>query len=203
MSASETDVQLKVWKDLAISKQMLMNAATAALKLDKDCSQEEFKQALEATISRTAEAEAEVRKVKEQAALDVVAVEQKLAESQKALHDVEASLAEAQANLQQLERQLTNERANNERLQKKLKEDLAEKERAIKAINTILSDKPENVVKKLKMLNKQKMDESDARKKAEQALSALRKEKQQLEQELKELKELQAEQEKPEAVKAA
>lgn len=200
MSASDTDLQLKVWKDLAISKQMLMNTTTAALKLDKECSQEELKQALEATISRTAEAEAEIRKVKEQAALDVAAMEQKLAESQKALHDVEASLTEAQANLQQFERQLTNEHANNERLQKKLKEDLAEKERAIKAITTILSDKPENIVKKLKTLKKQKMDESDARKKAEQTLSALRKENQQL---AKELKELQAEQEKPEEVKAA
>ena len=59
MTASDTDVQLKVWKDLAISKQMLMNAAITALKLDKDCSQEELKQALETTISRAAEEKAQ------------------------------------------------------------------------------------------------------------------------------------------------
>ncbi|MCW8839498.1 MAG: hypothetical protein OQL05_03315 [Gammaproteobacteria bacterium] len=200
MAAPDTDVQLKVWKELAISKQVLMNAATAALKLDKECSQEELKQALETTISRAAEAEAEINKIQEQASLDIVAVEKKLAESQKALSEVEASLAEAQENQQKLEQKLTNERANNERQQKKLKESLAEKERAIKAITTTLSDKPENVVKKLKTLKKQKMDESDARKKAEQALSVLRKEKQQLEQELKAV---QTAEDKPEEVKAA
>ncbi|MES9928753.1 MAG: hypothetical protein ABW158_11615, partial [Candidatus Thiodiazotropha sp. 6PDIVS] len=46
---------------------------------------------------------------------------------------------------------------------------------------------PENVLKKLKGLKKQKLDESEARRKAEEALSTLRKEKQKLEQSLKEL----------------
>lgn len=200
MTAPDTDLQLKVWKDLAINKQVMMNAATKALKLDKDCSLQELKQALEAVISRAAEAEAEIKKAQEEAELAVAAVEQKLAESQKALQDVEASLAEAQANQQELERKLTNERANNEHQQKTLKESLAEKERAIKAITTILSDKPENVVKKMKTLKKQKMDEADARKKAEQALSTLRKENQQLEQELKAL---QTEENNPQEVQAA
>ena len=43
----QQDLQLKVWKELAISKQILMRAATEALKLDPECTQEELKDALE------------------------------------------------------------------------------------------------------------------------------------------------------------
>ncbi|GAB6040313.1 hypothetical protein [Endothiovibrio diazotrophicus] len=187
MSEIDAEIQLKVWKELAISKQVLMNAATEALKLEKDCTAEELKQAIEATIKRCSEAELEVGKIKEQARLELAAVEQKLAESRRALDEVQASLSEARANEQKLEQQVINVRADNERQLKNLKESLAEKERAIKAINTTLSDTPENVVKKLKTLRKQKMDEAEARKKATEALSALRKDKQQLEKSLKEL----------------
>jgi colicin import membrane protein len=200
VTETETELQLKVWKELAISKQILMNAAASALNLSKDCTPDELKLALEATIQRSKDAELAASKAREQAGLDVAAVEQKLAKSQKALNTVEARLSEAQADQQKLEQQIVNDHANHERQVKKLKDSLAEKERALKAISTTLSDTPENVVKKLKTLRKQKMDESDARKKAEQALSSLRKEKQKLEQELKEL---QAKQEKPKEDKAA
>jgi len=200
VTETEAELQLKVWKELAINKQILMNAAASALQLDKDCTSDELKLALESTIKRSTEAELEASKAQEQARLDVAAMDQKLAESQKALAAVEARLAEAQADQQKLQQQIINDRTNNERQLKKLKDSLAEKERAIKAISTALSDTPENVVKKLKTLKKQKMDESNARKKAEQALSALRKEKQKLEQDLKEL---QTTQEKPAEDKAA
>ena len=43
----DVDIQLKVWKDLAISKQILMGAATDALGLDAECSTEELKEALD------------------------------------------------------------------------------------------------------------------------------------------------------------
>ncbi len=200
MTETEAELQLKVWKELAISKQVLMNAAASALNLNKDCTPDELKLALEATTKRSIEAELEVSKAQEKARLDVAAVEQKLADSQKALNAVEARLAEAQADQQKLQQQIINDHNNNERQLKKLKDSLAEKERALKAISTTLSDTPENVVKKLKTLRKQKLDESDARKKTEQALSALRKEKQKLEQDLKEL---QATQDKPQEEKAA
>jgi chromosome segregation ATPase len=183
----EAELQLKVWKELAINKQILMNAVASALQLDKDCTSDELKLALEATIKRSTEAELEVSKAREQAKLDVAAVDRKLAESQKALAAVEARLTEVQADQQKLQQQIINDRSSNERQMKKLKDSLAQKERALKTISTTLSDSPENVVKKLKTLRKQKMDESDARKKAEQALTALRKEKQKLEQDLKEL----------------
>jgi colicin import membrane protein len=194
---TETDekMQLSVWKELAVNKQILIKAATDILKLDPNCSPQEFKAALKETIKRTADAELEVSKVQEQAAGTIAALEKKLADSKKALDSVQPELAAAQANQEKLQQQLLDDRNNSAQQLKKLKENLAEKERALKAISTALSDTPENVLKKLKALKKQKMDESDARKKAEEALSTLRKEKQKLE---LSLKELQAAQEKPE-----
>lgn len=199
MAETEAELQLRVWKELAVSKQILMRAATDALKLDPNCSQEELKAALEATIKRSVDAELEVSKAKEQAKLAMAEVEKQLAESKKALNTVQAALAEAQANQEKLQQQITNDRNIHAVESKKLKDSLAEKERALKAINTTLSDTPENVVKKMKALKKQKMDESDARKKAEEALSALRKEKQTLEQNLKELQEAQKKSEEEKA----
>src|SRR5690606_275400 len=64
---AQLDLQLKVWKDLAISKQILMRTAASALKLDPDCSQEELKEALEKTIKRGEQADAEVLAAREQA----------------------------------------------------------------------------------------------------------------------------------------
>lgn len=200
MTETEAELQLRVWKELAISKQVLMLAATDALKLDKNCTPEALKQALEATIKRSTEAELELSSAQEQATLAVAAVEQQLAKSKKIQEAVEAALAEAQATVQQLQQQLVTERTYHGQQLKKLKEQLAEKERAIKTISTTLSDTPENVVKKLKTMKKQKMDESEARKKAEEALATLRKEKQKLEQSLKELH---AAQEEPEEEIAA
>lgn len=188
MTEIDLELQLKVWKDLAISKQMLIRAATDALKLDPDCSQEELQLALEAAIKRSIEADVNVSKAQEQASVAIAAVEKKLADSQKALHAAEAARAEAFANQEKLQQQIADVRTNTANEVSSLKERLAEKERALKAINTALSDTPENVVKKLKALNKQKMDESAARKQAEETAAALRKEKTQLEQSVKELK---------------
>ncbi|MCU7886748.1 MAG: hypothetical protein KZQ82_21380, partial [Candidatus Thiodiazotropha sp. (ex Lucinoma annulata)] len=125
MTDTEVELQLRVWKELAISKQMLMMAATDALKLDKNCDPEELKLALEATIKRSTKAELELSNAQEQAKLAVAAVEQHLAESQKSLQAVEADLAEAQANVQQLQQQLITDRTNHGQQLKKLKEQLA------------------------------------------------------------------------------
>ncbi len=188
MAEVDLELQLRVWKDLAISKQMLIRAATDALKLDPDCTQEELKLALEAAIKRSIEADVNVSKAQEQAKIAISAVEKKLADSQKSIHVAEAAYAEALANQQKLQQQIIDVRNSAAKEVNSLKERLAEKERALKAINTALSDTPENVVKKLKALNKQKMDESAARKQAEENAATLRKEKSKLEQSVKESK---------------
>lgn len=187
MAETELELQLRIWKDLAISKQMLIRAATDALKLDPDCTQEELKLALEAAIKRSIEADVNVSKAQEQAKVAIAATEKKLADSQKALHIAEAAHTGALASQQKLQQQITDVRNAAANEVNSLKERLAEKERALKAINTALSDTPENVVKKLKALNKQKMDESAARKQAEETAATLRKDKSKLEQSVKEL----------------
>ncbi|WP_127478219.1 hypothetical protein [Sulfurivermis fontis] len=185
MAEADLELQLKVWKDLAISKQVLMRAATDALKLDPNCSQEELKAALDNAIKRYIEADISVSKAQEQAKVAVSTMEKKLADSEKARNIAEAARAETQAKLEKFEQQMVAERAQHAAEVKKLKDAVAEKERAIKAINTALADTPENVVKKLKALKKEKMDEADARKEVAAANAALRKEKQALEQQVK------------------
>lgn len=187
MAETDLELQLKVWKDLAISKQVLMRAATDALKLDPNCTQEELKAALDNAIKRYIEADISVSKAQEQAKVAIATMEKKLADSEKARNMADAARAENLAKLEKFEQQMTAERTQHASEAKKLKDTVAEKERALKAINTALADTPENVVKKLKALKKEKMDEADARKEAAAAAAALRKDKQKLEQQVKDM----------------
>ena len=63
---------------------------------------------------------------------------------------------------------------------KKTATQLEEKNKALKKINVTLADSPENVVKKIKALNKKKLDETNARKRAEDETRTLKKAKQEL-----------------------
>ena len=67
MSQTQQDLQLKVWKELAISKQILMRAATEALKLDPECTQDELKEALEGALKKVAKADTDLFNAKEEA----------------------------------------------------------------------------------------------------------------------------------------
>ena len=89
---AQLELQLKVWKELAISKQMLMRTAAEALKLDPNCSQEELKTALEAALKKVAEADASVVTAREQAKSSILAMEQKLAAAQKGQATATASV---------------------------------------------------------------------------------------------------------------
>ena len=73
---------------------------------------------------------------------------------------------------------------------KKARADVADKQAQLKAISKALADTPENVVKKLKVLKKQKLDESKAKAQAEAKLLSIRKEKTKAEAELETQKEL-------------
>ena len=57
----DVDIQLQVWKDLAISKQILMGAATDALGLDSECSTDELKIALNKAIQRARDADIQIQ----------------------------------------------------------------------------------------------------------------------------------------------
>lgn len=184
MSQTQQDLQLKVWKDLAISKQILMRAATDALKLDPECTQDELKAALEGALQKVAKADADLANAKEEAKAAVAALEKKLAESQQALGVAQKAATEAQAAHEGAMQQLANQRTAAASELQKFKDRLAERDKALKAINTALADTPENVLKKMNAFKKQKQEEAEARRTIEAALNALRTEKRQQDQKL-------------------
>jgi colicin import membrane protein len=181
---AQLELQLKVWKELAISKQILMRAATDALKLDPNCSQEELKEALDAVIKKIGEADANVAAARQEAKQSIAEMEKKLQAAERARAAAEATAAEVRAAHENASKQMEIERTNFGKELQQMKNLVAEKEKAIKAINTALADTPENVLKKLKALRKEKQDEAEGRRLAESNMATLRKEKQQTEDQL-------------------
>ena len=174
MSQSQQDIQLKVWKELAISKQMLMRAATDALKLDPECTQEELKAALEGALKKVAQADTDLFNAKEEAKAAIAALEKKVAATEERLGAAQKAAAEATAAQEEAEQRMANQRTAAARELQTVKDRLAEREKALKAINTALADTPENILKKLNTLKKQKQEEADARRQIESTLNALR-----------------------------
>ena len=184
MSQAQQDLQLKVWKDLAISKQILMRAATDALKLDPECTQDELKEALEAALKKFARADAELVTAKNEATAAITGLEKKLAESEQARAIAQKAATEAQAAYDCAVQQMANQRAAAATDLQKAKDRLAEREMSLKAITTALADTPANVLKKMNALKKQKQEEADARRQVASALNKLRTEKRQQDQRL-------------------
>jgi colicin import membrane protein len=182
VSQAQQDLQLKVWKELAISKQVLMRAATDALKLDPECTQEELKEALEGALKKVAKADSDLFNAKEEAKVVITALEKKVAASEELLAMAQKTAGEAKAAHEDAVQQIANQRAAAARELQKVKDRLAEREKALKAINTALADTPENLLKKMNTLKKQKQEEADARRQVESALNALRTEKRQQDQ---------------------
>ena len=190
MSQIDIDIQLQVWKDLALSKQVLMGAATDALGLDAECSSSELKEALENAIKKVKEADINILETREKAEKEVAEMKALVASSEQARQEAEARIAAAEEAQATAERQLAAGRAENSELLKKARADVADKQNKLKAISKALADTPENVVKKLKTLKKQKMDESKLRTQTEARLKAALKEKSTLEAQLEEQKAL-------------
>jgi len=182
VSQVQQDLQLKVWKELAISKQILMRAATEALKLDPECTQEELKEALEGALKKVAKADTDLFNAKEEAKVAITALEKKVAATEESLAIAQKAAAEAKAAHEDVVLQMANQRAAAARELQTLKDRLIERDKSLKAINTALADTPENLLKKLSTLKKQKQEEADARRQVESALNALRTEKRQQDQ---------------------
>jgi len=184
VSQATQDLQLKVWKELAISKQILMRAATEALKLDPECTQQELKEALEAALKKVAQADSELANAKNEATVAIAALEKRLAESEQGLAIARKEASEAKAAHDGVVQQMANQRAAAATELQKVKDRLAEREKSLKAINTALADTPANVLKKMAALKKQKQEEAEARRQIESALNTLRTEKRQQDQRL-------------------
>ncbi|MBV1909223.1 MAG: hypothetical protein KUG78_07860 [Kangiellaceae bacterium] len=187
MDRAELELQLEVWKELAISKQMLIGAAAEALGINSECSMDEIKTAFEKATQRATEADANVAKAKDEAHKAISEMQAKVKFS-----DVAAAKAKDESELALVASKAADQRVDagreaNSGSLKKANAEIAEKDKALKQIKKVLADSPENVVKKLKTLKKEKMDESNARKKAEDDARKQKKEKQKSEQELKDL----------------
>ena len=186
--SQDVDVQLKVWKDLAISKQILMGAATDALGLDAECSTEELKTALNEAIKRAQDADVNIKETRSHAEQQVKEFRERAENAERARAEAEEKVEAALEAQSQAERQLAIGKADNAEALKKARAEVAEKQKELKAISKALADTPENVVRKLKTLKKQKMDEAKLRTQAENRLQKMRKEKSNLEAEIEQQK---------------
>lgn len=175
VNQSESEQQLQIWKDLAISKQMIMNEAAAQLKLKPEWSQEELKIALDEAIQRAKNADVNMQRTRYEADKAISEMQEKVAAAEKAQGVAEATVSESEKLKQLAESQLANGRKDNADAIKKAKQQVTDKDRELKAINTALADTPDNVLKKLKNLKKQKLEEANARTKSEESGRKLKK----------------------------
>ena len=182
--SQDVDVQLKVWKDLAISKQILMGAATDALGLDAECSTDDLKKALSEAIKRARDADITIQETRSQADQQISEFRERAGTAERARQEAEEQVTAAVEARAQADRQLAVGKADNAESLKKARAEVAEKQRELKAISKALADTPENVVRKLKTLKKQKLDEAKLRTQVETRLQKMRKEKSGLEVEL-------------------
>jgi colicin import membrane protein len=190
VNQTDNDIQLQVWKDLAISKQILMGAATDALGLDATCTTDELKVAMNKAIQQAKDADITVVTTREQAERDIAEMKQLVADSDQARIEAEVKVDAAVKSRETAERQLAVGRAENTEALKKVRAEVTEKQNKLKAISRSLADTPENVVKKLKTLKKQKLEDSKLRTQTEGKLQSTRKEKVKLETELENRKSL-------------
>lgn len=184
VSQADSEIQLQVWKDLAISKQILMGAATDALGLDAACSTGELKAALEKAIQRAKEADIEIVKIRDQADQEIAQMKAQVKASNQRSQEVDEKITVTEKACEAATRQLTIGRKENAEAVKKARAEVIDKQNKLKAISKALADTPENVVKKLKTLKKQKFDESKLRSQTESKLQVARKAKAKLETEL-------------------
>ncbi len=182
--SQDVEVQLQVWKDLAISKQILMGAATDALGLNAECTTEELKAALNEAIQRAKDADINIQQTRSHAEQQVAEFRSQAEAAEKVRVEAEETVTAALEAREQAERQLATGKADNAEALKKARAEVADKQNKLKAISKALADTPENVVRKLKTLKKQKMDEAKLRGQAESRLQSMRKEKAKLENEL-------------------
>ena len=165
-----------------------MGAATDALGLDSGCTTDELKAAMNKAIQQAKDADITVVTTRENAEREIAEMQQLVADSGQARAEAEQQAAAAVQARETAERQLSAGRAENAEALKKARADVTDKQNKLKAISKSLADTPENVVKKLKTLKKQKLDESKLRTQTETKLQATRKEKTKLEAELEKRK---------------
>ena len=190
MSQADSEQQLRIWKDLAISKQVLMNEAASALKLKDDFTADDLRAALDQAIKRATDADKDMTETRNRASEEIGVMQAEVKKTIKSRTESENQRDEAIKQKEAAEQALVTGRKDNAEALKKAKRSVEDKQRELKAINAALADTPENIVKKLKTLKKQKLDEANARKAAEDANRKLKKENKEHKEELETLNEL-------------
>ena len=163
MSQTDSEQQLRIWKDLAISKQVLMNEAASALKLNDDFTADELREALDLAVRRAKDADFDMTATRNRASDDIGVMQGEVKKTEKSRANAEAERDEALKGKAAAEQALAIGRQDNADAVKKARNAVDDKQKELKAINTALADTPDNILKKLKTLKKQKLDEGNAR----------------------------------------
>ncbi len=190
MSQTTEDIQLQVWKDLALGKQLLANEVIKALDLDTTVSAAQLKDALNKLLDRAKHADVNIKAARKEADESLIEMRTQLKQSEMGRLKAEGAIDKAVAATTAAENALAAGREANTETVKKAKDEVARKDRELKAINVALADTPENIVKKLKTLKKQKLEENTARKAAEAMARTQKKEIKELNEQLEERKKL-------------
>ncbi len=190
MSQTDNEQQLRIWKDLAIGKQVLMNEAATVLKLKDDFTADELRSALETAVKRANDADTDMAASRNRASEEIGIMQAEVKKTEKLRQDAENQRDEALKAKEAAEQALVTGRKDNAEALQKAKRQVEDKQKELKAINSALADTPENILKKLKTLKKQKLDEGNARKTAEDANRKLKKENKTQKEELETLSEL-------------
>jgi hypothetical protein len=177
----DATIQLKAWKDLAISKQILMLATTKALGLTPECSTEELQSALDQAIKRTNEADIKVADMRAQTDNELAAMKALVKGSEAALAEAQEHVVEITNARAEIETQLAIRKSEYAKALQEAKAEVADSHKRVKAISSVLADTPENVIKKLKTLKKQRLDDARIREQIEIKLRTTSKEKSDLE----------------------
>jgi len=79
VSQTTEDIQLQVWKDLALSKQLLANEIIKALDLDTTVTATQLKDELNKLIDRANHADANIKSAREKADISINEIRRKIA----------------------------------------------------------------------------------------------------------------------------
>ena len=135
-----------------------MGAAADALGLDAECSTDELKTAMNKAILQAENADIAIIESREQTEKEISRMKALVASSELAMNDALELVASAKAARKAAESKLVTGRTENAEALKKVRAEVTDKQNKLKAISKALADTPENVIKKLKTLKKQKIE---------------------------------------------
>ncbi|MCH2569706.1 MAG: hypothetical protein MKZ98_14270 [Pseudomonadales bacterium] len=138
----QSDLDLKIWKELAISKQLLIKTATDVLGISSECSDDELKTALEENMAKVKEADERITSARVDNEAKLHELQQQLRTAELARKQAEEENASLKSSLETTESAMNASKQSNAQELQKVKTQLDEKSKALKKVNTILADTP-------------------------------------------------------------